>query len=284
MYRLNYYPWLTQNVPPEEIARQVRAFAEEVSKALAALGASDSAITVLPPVDVPQQIVDIIQADAQIALMNPLGFAFARRRSGQVEAIAVAQRIIDGTVGDSYFAQLYTRADSDVTDMPGCRGKSIGYGVPYSTSNFLVPAHLLFKVGVHPLLGFRNVQFLQGHELVARAVYAGQVAVGAGHDGVIIDLAKQKGFEDAPKVLKQIKRSPPIPSDPLVVNIQDASERSMLQQALIDASRTEAGKAALKIFWGNTQGLAATESSVYQPLLAAMDDLKLTEADILPGR
>ena len=56
-------------------------------------------------------------------------------------------------------------------------------------SNFLIPARMLTQAGLHPWLSFRRVEFLQGHDLVARAVYDGTVALGAGHDGVITTLA-----------------------------------------------------------------------------------------------
>lgn len=282
MYTLNYYPWLTQNVPADVVHRQIERFGSEIAAAMKAANAADANVVVAPPLDVPEQIDQILAGDAQIALMNPLGFAFARRRVGQVEAVAVAQRIIDGKVGITYFAQIYARANADIANLSALAGRSIGYGTPYSTSNFLIPAHLLKRAGVHPLLGFNRIEFLKGHEIVARAVYEGKVAAGAGHDGVIIDLARQPGFEDAREKLVQIGRSPPIPSDPVVVNVSNADERVALQQAIVTAGATEVGKEALKIFWGNTQGLELTVSDAYEPLIMAMTDLRLTEADLLP--
>lgn len=281
MYTLNYYPWLTQNVDAAIIHDQIEHFAGEVANALKELGAASADITVAPPIDVPEQIDQIIAGDAQIALMNPLGFAFARRRVGMIEAIGVAQRIIDGKVGVTYFAQIYARTDANISDLHTLTGGSIGYGTPYSTSNFLIPAHMLYREGIHPLLGFSRIEFLKGHEIVARAVYDGKVLAGAGHDGVIIDLARQPGYEDALDKLKQIGRSPPIPSDPIVVHIADCAERELLQKAVVAAGKTDVGKRALAIFWGNTQGIEATSSSAYEPLISAMNDLRLTEADLL---
>lgn len=282
MYTLNYYPWLTQNVPPDVVHQQIERFAAEIAAALKAANAPVADVRVAPAIDVPEQIDQILGGDAQIGLMNPLGFAFARRRAGDIEAAAVAQRIIDGVIGITYFAQIYTRADATVADLAALAGTSIGYGTPYSTSNFLIPAHMLQRAGVHPLLGFSRVEFLKGHEIVARAVYEGKVTAGAGHDGVIIDLARQPGFEDASEKLVRIGRSPAIPSDPVVVNVSNTLERATLQAAIVAAGATDAGKEALKIFWGNAQGLAQTVSGAYEPLIAAMTDLRLTEADLLP--
>lgn len=238
-------------------------------------------IEVLPPLEVPKQIEQVVSKEADIALMNPLGFVFANSLSQEVRAIAVAQRIIDGVVGVVYFGQLYARVDGNFASIKDLAGKVVGYGTPVSTSNFLMPAQLLKRAGVHPLLGFDRIEFLQGHEIVARAVYSGSVDVGAGHDGVILDLAKQPGFSDAGTVLRQLARTAPIPSDPVVVSVGNEGERAALQTALITAGSSAAGSAALKIFWGNTQGLSATTSDAYAVLLKALQDLKLDQHDIL---
>ena len=113
MYRLSYYPWLTQNVPSAEIAAQINNFARLVQAELTKLGHSSPQIQVLPPVDVPEQIEQVVGGGAEIFLMNPLGFVFARNRTGDAEAVAIAERIIDGKKGVVYFAQLYAHADVD---------------------------------------------------------------------------------------------------------------------------------------------------------------------------
>ena len=284
MYRLSYYPWITQNVAPAEIDRQIKIFGSLISQELAGLGASDPRVEVLAPLDVPAQIDQIFAGEAEIALMNPLGFVFARQRTGNVEAVAVALRIIDGKVGKVYFAQLYTTKKTAIRTREQVAGRSIGYGVPYSTSNFLLPAAMLLEVGVHPLAGIARVEFLKGHEIVARAVYEGKVDVGAGHDGVIVDLANQPGYGDAADALFQIARSPAIPSDPIVTNIPDMADRQKVQQAIVSAGNSVNGKSALKIFWGNTQGLDATDTASYANLSDALKRLRLTETDLLPKR
>ena len=260
MLRLVYYPWITQNVAQQVIADQIGVFARLIEQQLASAGTTET-VQVMPPVDVPQQIQQVVAGTADIALMNPLGLVFAHNANANAEAVAVAKRIIDGQVGIVYFAQLYAHKKNAIKALAKAAGLSVGYGVPFSTSNFLIPAFMLQKAGVHPLLGFERVQFLKGHEIVARAVYEGKVDVGAGHDGVIIDLANQRGYGDAEDVLVQLKRSEPIPSDPIVVTTPDAGRRALLQRAIVAAGETAAGIEALKIFWGNVQGLAATTSA-----------------------
>jgi ABC-type phosphate/phosphonate transport system substrate-binding protein len=101
---------------------------------------------------------------------------------------------------------------------------------------------------------------------------------------VIIDLANQRGYGDAEDVLVQLKRSEPIPSDPVVVTTPDPGKRALLQRAIVDAGETPEGKEALKVFWGNVQGLADTTSQPYMGLADALKALKLEQADVIPPR
>jgi phosphonate transport system substrate-binding protein len=276
IFHLGYYPWITQNKPPEKIRSSVELFASTFEKELRAK------VVVTDPVDVPLQIDRILANERTIELMNPLGLVFGRLKSSKIEAVAVAQRIIDGRVGDTYFAQLYTHVDSGVSTIDQAVQKSVGYGVPFSTSNFLIPALELHKKQIHPFCDFKTVQFFGGHELVAKAVYNQQVVLGAGHDGVIIDLSKQQGFGDAQSKLKTLLRSQTIPSDPVAVNIPAEAERNEVTAALIRASATDEGKQALADFWGNVQGLAATSSQKYDVIKSAIQDLRFQPEDLLP--
>ena len=153
--RLSYYPWITQHITQAELRRQIERFADVLLASYKNLGGTEySGVRVLDPVDVYAQINQIVAGDAELALMNPLGYMFARQRSSYaVKSIAVALREIDGVVGDTYYAQVYARKDAGILDLASSRGKSIGFGVPYSTSNFLIPAHELRLAGLHPLTG-----------------------------------------------------------------------------------------------------------------------------------
>ncbi len=284
MYRLSYYPWLTQNVPQTVIADQIAKFARLVEVELRRLGQNNPEIRLLPPVDVPEQINQVAERAVDIALMNPLGFVFARNRTGDAEAVAIAKRIIDGKVGVVYFAQLYAHKKSAIRSLQDAAGRSVGYGHSYSTSNFLIPAFMLKEAAMHPIFAFNRIEFLKGHETVARAVYEGKVDLGAGHDGVIIDLARQPGYGDAEDVLVRVARSKPIPSDPIVVTIRDVEERRILQEAIVTAGNTADGVEALKIFWGNTQGLEPTTTEFYDVLRDALTALKLGQDDLIPSR
>src|SRR3954470_9704009 len=279
MLKLVYYPWITQHKSAQEIADNIGIFARQIEQQLAAAGQPDT-VQVMPPVDVPVQVGQVADGSADIALMNPLGLVFARATNPNAEAVAVAKRKIDGTVGVSYFAQLYAHKKTAVREYK--KALSVGFGVPYSTSNFLVPALMLLKAGLHPLLGFPQVQFLGGHDDVARAVYNGQLDLGAGHDGVITGLAGQRGYGDAQDVLVRIDRSAPIPSDPVVVTTPDAAKRAVLKQAIVAAGNTPDGLKAIDAFWGEAKGLQDTTSAAYAVLSEAMQTLKLGASELMP--
>jgi len=284
---LSYYPWITQHITPDELRRWVNDFATELQDQLTAIAGTPHFVQVQQPVEVPRQIEMIVSGQSHIALMNPLGYVFARARQPVVEAIAVALREIDGKVGPTYFAQLYTHKRTairfdDAKGIAVARGKSIGYGLPYSTSNFLIPAyHLADKLAIHPFAFFSRAEFIGGHETVAKAVYEGKVDIGAGHDGVIKDLARQYGFGDAEERLVQIARSQPIVSDPIAVHLPSAQDRAQLLEALLATAKTPRGAEALLRFWGMVKGLEPLAPNAYALLETAMKRLGLTEQDVL---
>jgi ABC-type phosphate/phosphonate transport system substrate-binding protein len=306
--KLSYYPWLTQNVDPAEIRKQIERLTAIVASELTTIVGEPASVVVQRPLEVPEQIAKIVSGEHHIALMNPIGYVFARLRSQSVAPVAVAVRLIDGKPGITYFSQVYTQKKTAIKKLytPGNAPteklseadpksieafkkqifgtpitRSIGFGLPYSTSNFLVPAYDLTRAGVNPFSRFARTEFLKGHEIVAKAVYDGKVDLGAGHDGVIVDLSNQPGYGDAGERLFTLIRSDPIPSDPVAVNLVDQGLRSAVQRALVNAGKTDDGKEALKIFWGNTQGLDATDEKPYQGLNDVLGALGFREADLL---
>jgi phosphate/phosphite/phosphonate ABC transporter binding protein len=279
--RLSYYPWITQHIQPAELDRHIHRFASALERALGKATPEGVTVQVLPPLDVPKQVAQIADGGADLALMNPLGFVFARQRSKVVEAVAVAQRVIDGTVGTTYYAQLYTHRRTAIRKLVQAKGRSVGFGARFSTSNFLVPALELRRQGLHPLVAFSSATFFGGHDTVAKAVYDGKVDLGAGHDGAIADLASQYGYGDAGDCLVQLHRSPPIPSDPIALRSSDAKQMALVTQGLLDAAADPEGKESLGRFWGGVVGLAKTTASEYRILEGAVAELGLTADDLL---
>jgi ABC-type phosphate/phosphonate transport system substrate-binding protein len=163
-------------------------------------------------------------------------------------------------------------------------GATIGFGQSYSTSNFLFPAwHLATQLtpAVNAFTSFSAIRYLGGHQLVAKAVYDGVVDLGAGHDGVIEDLADVPGYGDAEERLTTLYWTDYIPSDPIAANIPDATERDELANAIVAASKTQAGSDALRIFWGGVTELALQTSKAYDSVVRCMDELHVTGDDLL---
>ncbi len=126
-----------------------------------------------------------------------------------------------------------------------------------------------------------------GHNTVALAVYAGHVDAGAGHDGVITDLAAKPGYADAAQRLTRIAWSDPIPSDPIVGHIPDDRLRPVGFRRRCCAWRhptdpTTPGNVAASGFWGTAAGFERIDPDAYRPLLDLMDELALRPADAAP--
>ena len=106
-FQLGFYHWITQHLEPAKIRSAVELFASAFAKELQQ-DLPGATVVVTDPLDVPEQVERIIAHERTIEFMNPLGFVLGREKSQKLEAVAVAQRMIDGELGVSYFAQLYT--------------------------------------------------------------------------------------------------------------------------------------------------------------------------------
>jgi ABC-type phosphate/phosphonate transport system substrate-binding protein len=286
--RLTYYPDITQHRRPAEIRQAIVQFASIVSHDLSERTGEWTDIEVLDVVSTQDQTAMIADGGCEIALIRPSAYIYAHRRNPAVVPAAVALRSIDGQVGDSYFAQIYTHLSTGIQTMADLKQRccgpldqrpSLGFGDPFSTANFLVPAWLLVSKGLHPLTRFRRVEFLGGHDRVAEAVYRGGVDIGAGHDGAIVDLARQSGFADAETVMHRLARVI-IHSDPIAVCVPD-DLRAALTASLIETSARDDSREHLDVFWGAVKGLGPTRHENYASIEQAIDDLRISEADVL---
>lgn len=287
--RLSYYPDITQHRTPATIRSAIKKFAAALQAELRRDTAKAHTVTVLPVVSVREQTALAAKQGCEIALMKPASYLFAHGRNSNVRVGAVALRRIDGKIGDTYFAQIYAHAKLKVRTFaqlqaacrkPLAKRPSVAFGDSFSTSNFLVNAALLKDVGIHPLTRFRRAEFFGGHELAAKAVYRGLAEVGAGHDGAIIDLAKQRGYRDAEKKLIRIGRRD-IHSDPVAIIVDDALLRTQIEQALLAIESQPVVKKALDVFWGAVLGLGPTRHENYRSIEDSIKGLGIPEGDIL---
>ena len=135
------------------------------------------------------------------------------RADGQVFAQTVD---VDGNPG--YWSLLITHKDSGINsleDVLACnKDLNFGIGDPNSTSGFLVPTTFIFAANeVDPKACFKTVRNAN-HETNAMAVANKQVHVAANNTENIRRLAETN--PEAHAQIKEIWRSPLIPSDPLV--------------------------------------------------------------------
>jgi len=291
---LSYYPWISQTISGAELAGVIAEFVELLQ---AQLG-GDVRIELLKEMAIPVQLNELKKKPTaglagKIGLLNPLGYALAHQEVPDIKAVAVVLRKIEsGPTTDTYKSQLYTHRKTGIKevkqaeDLPEIlRGRSLAFGSPHSTSSFLVPAAMLRNAGIHPLNGFSHVEISGGHDKAAIAVYEGRVEVGAGHDGVISDLAKRPGYGDADQILTRIVWSNEIKSDPIALNVPDTQLRERVTTALLRIAQPNEpdspGNKVVERFWGTKEGFKAVSPDAYEPLFSHMKDLGLRPSDLL---
>lgn len=288
---LSYYPWIKQNISASDLRAAVDKFSLVLQEALG----KSLKVEVQNVMEIPDQLEDMKRPAAndvagRVGLLNPIGYALIRREPG-VDGIAVIRRKIGNDVGPTYKAQLYTNWKTRITKVSEVRGRSIAYGSPQSTSNFLVPAMRLWEAKIHPLNGFNRVEFAGGHDTAALAVYEGRLEVGAGHDGAVLGLAARRGYRDAGDVLVNIDWSDPIPSDPVAIQTSDPAVRKQVTDALLAVAKPKdngsAGNVAIRGFWDTDEGFepiaptAPITAETYDSLFAIMEKMGLRRDDML---
>ncbi len=292
---LSYYPWITQSISGAPLHKAIVDFADLLQSELRRGMGEATHVKLLDAMEVPAQLTQMKEMPTneltcKIGLLNPLGFALVNQQVPTIESVAVIRRKIPGTddAGPTYRAQLYAHRKTFLTNKPEVkmvRGRSMAFGSRQSTSNFLVPAAMLIKAGIHPLNGLSRTEFTGGHDKAAAAIYEGRLEVGAGHDGVIIDLAGKPGYSDAERVLQRIEWSEKIPSDPVAVHTSDPAVRNEVRDALRRAATpgqpNSAGNQIVKRFWGTEEGFEPIASTEYAVLFTHMKQLGLSADDMI---
>lgn len=288
---LSYYPWISQRITGAALAQAVGGFRRVLEKELQRRMGNAIRLDLLPELEIPDQLKDMHEKPAgdlvcKIGLLNPIGYALVHEDEKNVEAVAVVRRKM-ATVGRVYKAQLYTHRKTAIKKekIKDARGRSMAFGSPQSTSNFLIPALMLWKAGIHPLNGFSRVEFTGGHDKAAIAVYEGRLDIGAGHDGAIIDLANKAGYGDADQVLTNLAWSDDIPSDPVAVHASDPKLHTVVADALIAIAGPNQGGSegnqAVNSFWSTSEGFETISPDEYKFLVELMKTLGLRRDDIL---
>ncbi|WHI51407.1 PhnD/SsuA/transferrin family substrate-binding protein [Microbulbifer sp. MLAF003] len=282
---LTYYHDIPQGITPSEIRTAIKLFAEKLSLWLSENTTEKVHINVRDGMTVPEQYDDICNDHSQIALMKPVEYIFAHKKNNHIIPACAAYRPVNGKTDTYYYSQIYVNKETGIkslSDLKKSPGKyKIAYGDRFSTSSFLIPAAHLKRLNIHPFLHFKHSIFAGGHDLAAKAVYQGEADIGAGHDTAIQILAKT--FSDAEDKLIQVDREK-IHTDPLAINTialpKDISF-NQIQKGCIEIAKHSDVQKALSLFWGCVHGLSPITHNCYEPIESAVDDMHLTENDIL---
>ena len=230
----------------------------------------------------------VIQAFAakqlEICYMSPAAYAGAWLESdGDVKPLLTAKEA-DGSI--SYKAAMLVRADSDIKDLAGMKGRSLAWADPNSASGYLIPRSELRKQGIDPEPGkyFSRTGFGGGHEQAMVAVLQKQYDAsvtwvsgvgdpaqgytrGAMHEMVAKGMMK-------PGELRPIWLSDPILNGPLTV--RKSTPQSFRDDMLAFHLALATWQPAIfqQIQLGTASGFARVKHEDYQPFI----DLRREEA------
>src|SRR5438046_4643245 len=167
----------------------------------------------------------------------------------------------------SYNSQIIVRTDSGISDLNGLKGKKFAFVDTLSASGYVYPTLTIKnKTGQDPKTFFapNGIIFAGGHPQAALAVYQGNVDGAA----TFIDVRDQlvAANPDIKTKTKVIDTAGPIPNDGVALQKDfPADLGKTVKQALIDYSKTDAGKAKfLALFSWN--GMAAIDAKFYAPM------------------
>jgi ABC-type phosphate/phosphonate transport system substrate-binding protein len=280
---LSYYPDITQYQTQDSIRKAVVEFSKLLSEDYSKRLNQQIEIEVLPVMNVKSQ-TELMQnpnENCAIGLMKPISYVLAKQQNQNVFAAGVAWREISGIENDKYIGQLFVHKNSGIKSFKDINKKHrIAYGDSFSTSNFLIQAAELYKNGIHPFTGFRISKFFGGHDGTAKAVYYNEADIGAGHDGAIILLANEKGYEDANEFLIPISKVE-IYSDPVAVRIDLMPDVDEFTESLISISSNPIVQRLLQDFWGNVTRLGKADPCKYYSIEEALIALNLKAKDVL---
>ena len=204
-----------------------------------------------------------------VAWLAPLAYVTANQKNC-AEVILASVRIdpLTNQLSTTYQSQIIVKADSGIKTLKDLKGKKFAFVDPLSASGTLYPMVTIKKeTGEDPKTFFSQTIFAGGHDKAVLAVYQGQVDGAAS----FIDArdALVATFPDIKTKTTRILTAGPIPNDTVSVRKNFPAElRSQLQKALLDYSKTDDGKKALKSLY-SIDGLDNVDPKVYDPILDA---------------
>lgn len=151
-----------------------------------------------------------------VAFLTPASYVMAHSEAG-VSVILRAQR----GKSSHYYSVIFTRADSQVKDLKGLKGKTFAFGDNLSTAGYIYPLKMLKAAGINPQTDFEHQLSSGSHDATVLAVYNNKATAGAtyandatGADAAWTHILKPEQVKD----IKVLAVSEPIPSDTICVS------------------------------------------------------------------
>ncbi len=203
-----------------------------------------------------------------VAWLAPLAFVTASQKNCADVMLASVRNDETGKPSTTYNSQILVRSDSGINSIKDLKGKKFAFVDPLSASGTLFPMVSIKKeTGEDPKTFFSQTIFAGAHDKAALAVYQGQVDGAAS----FIDVRDQleATFPDIKQKTKRIYTAGPIPNDTVSIRKGFPSDlRDQIKKALLDYSKTDDGKKALKSLY-SIDGLGEVDAKFYDPILDA---------------
>ena len=180
-------------------------------------------------VKVAQSYVAVVEGMASekvdIAWFGPVTYHQARQR-GAAQLLAVG--VTDGE--SIYYAGIFSRKESGLTDLTELKGKSIAFGDVNSSSSFNFPVAMLIDAGLDPVGDLGTIRITDSHANSLAALAAGRVdAACASYTS--FEKAVTNGQLDSDQIVP-LAKSEPIPYPPLAMHVKLPEQlKSQLKQA-----------------------------------------------------
>lgn len=201
----------------------------------------------------------------EISYMGPVSYVRMKQRYGPKPILAG----IETKGRTKYRGAIVVRTDSPIASLKELRGRRFAFGDKGSTMGYMVPRHILRKVGI-TLRDLGGIEFLSNQEDVALAVLSGLADAGA---------MREQVFEMyAGRGLKAVAWSSPLPEHLFVASSKlDAATRKAVQKALLAIAGTSEGPGILRNFQRSATGLAPVDERDYLEYMKVVRNLDALE-------
>jgi len=195
---------------------------------------------------------------AQMASLATFAYIMAADR-GVAESALVSVRYGSPT----YNGQIFVRSDSGINKISDLKGKSFARPDPLSTSGWIIPMITMKANGIDPNKDLSRIIDAGSHDGTVTAVYNGDADAGASY--VDARTRVEDTFPDVMEKLKVIEVTVDIPNDGVqFIPSMDPEMKDKIVNALLEISKTDEGKKALKVAY-QWNALEKHDDSFYDP-------------------